>query len=513
MLENLRPYAQRCIQGLAQSFLNKPVILPEDAMKAAIVAMAIQRHLCNGYCIAARDIACNLKSTDIDQAALQSLCAACNRAIGGLGNQLMRSYQLYAAAPAGVWLTLHSLFRIAIKAGIQDLMVEDDLLLNREKYCSISQNYHRILLLASAGPNKMRQFDVSTSYKLTEYWADLLVLDTASQDSENIHAINFNNDTGPIPRSFVPEDQLGSYQSLDFSMLLPVLNSHINKTARPQDTIPTGIPASLLEYLRQSWSEEFHRQHQREDSHQRLDVVVGMGSIHFHLCQGMPFENFVISSDKVNVAKPHNRYLQSNINTPVLTTADPWDNAFDAGGSGRNFDAIGYSTLDIESQLAVRERDGNLEKHPIAPIQSEDRSRSGYCLKWSENVPKSLRSGELIAIREPGSQQWSLALIRWVKQAKGSSQFGVEVISSNVTPLAISIIHKDSNDQDYMRAFLIAADHTSKQKASLITPSMPFQDGNKIRMNQRGHSRVAQLGRKIMGTGSISQFEYRTLEA
>lgn len=512
MLENLRPYVQRCIQGLAQSFLNKPVVLPDDAMKAAIVAMALQRHLSNGYTLAARDLALAIESPDPENEATQSLCAACHRAIAGLGIQLMRSYQLYASTPNGVWLTLHSLFRIAVKADIKDLMVEDELL-NHERHTSISHSYNRVLLLASAGPNKMRQFDISTTYKLIEYWASLLVLLPAGKSPNGIHAIDLQSDAGPVPRAMISKESQPGSLELDVSKLLRLLDQHISKTAPPEAKLPMGTPATLLEFLRDSWGEEFHRINKRENFKHQLDVLVGMTSIHFHLCKGMPFENFILSSDKANIGKQQNRYLDKTNPLPIAQVDDPWNSAFDAGGAGRNLDAIDFSTLDIEIQLAARERDDQLDKFPISCIESEDRSDSGYCLKWSGNVPKSLRSGELMAVRESAAKDWSLALIRWVKQDKGSSHFGVEVITTNNSPLAISMIRKDNNDEDYMRGFLIAGNQASLQKSSVLIPSMPFQQGSKVRLNQRGHSRVAQLGRKIMSTGSISQFEYRILEA
>jgi len=510
MLENVRPYVQRCIQGLAQSFLNKPVVLPEDAMKAAIVALALQRHLSNSYCIAARDFALQVTDAPADETLLKNLACASHRAINGLGIQLMRSYQLYANTPGGVWLTIHSLFRVALKAGIKDLPIEDEML-SYVKHSSMQQSYHRILLLASTSPNKMRQFDVSTSHKLIELWSDLLVLHPGGHCQGSIHSVNLQSDSGPTPKSLLPKGELEASLDLDVSPLLDALEDHLENDGSHKIEVPNATPVSLLQYLLSTWGEQFHRQDEREAFCQKIDILVGMTSVHFHLCLGLPFENFILSSDKANISKQHNLYLDQDKGLS-LSGDDPWDSAFDAGGSGRNFDTLGFSTSGIESQLAARERDDSQNRFPIGTVESEDRSRTGYCLKWKKNVPKSLRSGEIVAVREGQDSQWTLAIIRWLKQAKGVSHFGVEMISSLAKPFAASVIHKDSNDEDFMRAFLIPEQKSIGLKSALLTPAMPFQEGHKVKLNQRGNNRVIQLNRKIMTTGSISQFEYRVLE-
>ncbi|MNE41439.1 hypothetical protein D3C80_1355110 [compost metagenome] len=48
--------------------------------------------------------------------------------------------------------------------------------------------------------------------------------------------------------------------------------------------------------------------------------------------------------------------------------------------------------------------------------------------------------------------------------------------------------------------------------ATLITPRLPFQEGNRVQINVHGEERRASLTRKLTSTGSFSQFEYRTQE-
>jgi hypothetical protein len=41
---------------------------------------------------------------------------------------------------------------------------------------------------------------------------------------------------------------------------------------------------------------------------------------------------------------------------------------------------------------------------------------------------------------------------------------------------------------------------------------MPFQEGNKVIINNQGEEQPAGLGARMTGTGSFNQFEYHLLE-
>lgn len=513
MLESLRPYVQRCIQGLSQSFLNKPVVLPEDAMKAAIVALALQKHITHGYCIVARDIACDAKLNDGDpqNPHAQALTLALHRAISGLSIQLMRSYQLYAATTPSLWLSMHSLFQVAQNSALDQFPVADELL-SHVSQSTIREAYQRIILLACANPNKLRQFDVSTAYKLLELWASHIRLRPNKSDSESVFVINPNSDSPPSPKSLIPLAELEGCLAVDIAPLLSTLDKQLGGELEGNDvlTIPKGISTSLIAHLKDAWSTQYHRAHERVSYKQKLDALVGMSGIHFHLSGGIPFESFVLGSGKVNLGQDKNPYLKDQ--KQEASTDDPWSNAFDASGSGRNFDPLLFSTLDIESQLAKREHEQEKNKFPIHQVISEDRSQGGYCLNWQQDVPKSLKSGELIALREGDATGWTLGMIRWVRQSRGASSFGVELLSSLASPFGASLIHKSGDNADYMRVFFLPEQKSMRKKACLLTPSVPFQEGQKVRLNRRGEEKTVQLTRKTMDTGSISQFEFRTLE-
>lgn len=44
-------------------------------------------------------------------------------------------------------------------------------------------------------------------------------------------------------------------------------------------------------------------------------------------------------------------------------------------------------------------------------------SVSGYRIKWSDEVPKNLKTGEFILVKEGTHSSWRGGVIRWIKQS------------------------------------------------------------------------------------------------
>ncbi|MEX1032311.1 MAG: PilZ domain-containing protein, partial [Cellvibrionaceae bacterium] len=198
MLEAIRPYTQQCIQGLAKHFLNQPLILPEAPLKTAIIAQALQRHMTIGYSAVISELAGKVKKGKAPDA---KLGVACHRALTGFGLLLLRGYQLYSRIPSNLWLELHSLYRFAEHYELLDQSVEDTLL-QHSRSCTITQAYTRILLLACARPNQMRQTDVSAAYDVLENWAHLARIQAVNQQkSDNLFLINLSADMPPLYKS------------------------------------------------------------------------------------------------------------------------------------------------------------------------------------------------------------------------------------------------------------------------------------------------------------------------
>jgi hypothetical protein len=70
-------------------------------------------------------------------------------------------------------------------------------------------------------------------------------------------------------------------------------------------------------------------------------------------------------------------------------------------------------------------------------------------------------------------------------------------------------LHKTGAHGDYLRGLYIPEIRAIGQDASVLTPRLPFQVGNKVTINISGNESKYQLTKKILSTGILSQFQIR----
>jgi hypothetical protein len=86
---------------------------------------------------------------------------------------------------------------------------------------------------------------------------------------------------------------------------------------------------------------------------------------------------------------------------------------------------------------------------------------------------------------------------------------GVELIAPNSQPCGIRQLHKTGAHGDYLRGLFIPEIRAIGQDASVLTPRLPFQVGNKVTINISGNEGKYQLTKRILSTGILSQFQVR----
>src|SRR3989338_2126667 len=207
---------------------------------------------------------------------------------------------------------------------------------------------------------------------------------------------------------------------------------------------------------------------------------------------------------------------QSAVFKPNTGTADVWSKAFDAQPtqhweSGLPFEEIQYG----RSPGASNERNEQSEasdSFPTFELPIINHSPGGYCLSWPKEVPSQLQAGELLGIQDTPDQGWSVALVRWIRQVRGGgTQMGIELVATHAQPCGLQLVRKAEQSSQYLRALLLPAISAISRPATLLTPRLPFQEGNKVSINLNGQERRAVLSRRQTSTGSFNQFEYRSV--
>lgn len=524
ILELLRAPVHQTLSGLALKYLNQPLILPEAALKTATVAQAIQKHFLNSYLAVVREI-CTPHATKNppEQQAL-----AIQRSLTALGLLLLRSYQLYLPIASQVWNEVHTLYQLACALELEQLPVEDKLP-HHQGLKTIHNTYLRILLLATARPNQLRQDEIESTYNLLELLAPLAELNSYNPGGkENLFVVLTNSNRPPFYKShWRPASNPGEQPPLE------IRTSHLVGKLQDQQKVGNegvdasvsirnelNLSASLTKHLAQAWSHLALRSFERQDVNAEIEVTVGLTNIHFYLAGEQPFNVFLNQSSAVaGVPEKGAIYQKRGIqlkSSEIKKEDDPWGDAFDIAGT--MFDGRARATTNIEMKIKSQEKESYQGQHPVYTVPLMDRSPGGYGLEWRNEIPVQVRAGELLGLREYGRNKWAIGVVRWAHQIKGATQLGIQILAPHAIPVGLAAVHKTGGYAEYLRALQIPELRAVNQPPSLITNAISFHEQNKARLYSQPQAGVShdgdtsiQLTQRLFATGAFSQFGFREL--
>jgi cyclic-di-GMP-binding protein len=520
ILESLRNSTLQSIEGLTQNFLNQPLILPEPAVKTATIAQALQKHMINGYLVAIRDL-CNQANANTDLITL-----AIHRAITGLSLLLLRYYQLYVPISGQLWAELHSLYQIALQLGVTENTVVDDH--PHLQHCNtITLAYMRALLLACAHPNQLRQDEILSTFEALNDLSALAQLhDSQTGNHDNLFAVALNSNRPPLYRSRFAADDDNLLLELNTAQICKRL-IEINATTNSETLEGTSLrnelqlTSALTLHLIQAWNLLAQRNFERQESQGALDVAVGLSNIHYQLAGQMNFTHFLNRTIGMHSTDHSAGSIFQKRGVKLINTAkqnaknDPWEDAFDIAGTplaGRSI-----ATDGIEFAIKKQEVEEFKDANPIYHVPLIDSSPGGYCIEWRDEIPSQVKAGELLGLRDPLRNRWSLGVVRWANQTKGATQLGIQILAASATPVGLAMIHKTGDTSEYLRALEIPPLKAINQPTTLITNAVSFREYSKARIYKRTNNgsdteqNNIQLTRRLFATGAISQFTYREL--
>lgn len=526
LLELLRIPVHQTLNGLAQKYLNQPLILPEAALKTATVAQAIQKHFLNGYLAVVRELCIKTGNTLGKSPAPSELPLTIQRAMTALGLLLLRSYQLYLPISSQVWAEVHALYRLARLLSLEYELIEDKQP-HHHGLKNIHQTYVRILLLATARPNQLRQDEIENTYKLLDLLAGMADLESYTPaGKENLFVVLLDSNRPPFYKSnWRPTSEQTDQTLLELRTTRLVQQLHeLSKAtlAEPEkNPLPTGVnlTAALTKHLEQAWSHIAMRSFERQEVNTDIEVTVGLTNIHFHLAGEQPFNLFLNQSSAISGAPEKGAiYQKRGIQLKADTSKkanDPWGDAFDIKGT--MLDGKALPTINIDKQLKSQEKDSYQGSHPIYNVPLIDRSLGGYGLEWREEIPVQVRAGELLGLREYGRNKWAIGVVRWAHQTKGATQLGIQILAPHAIPVGLAAVHKTGGFAEYLRALQIPELKAINQPASLIANAISFHEFSKARLYLQPQPGVSaqdlsvQLTSRLFATGAFSQFGYREL--
>ncbi|HET8708130.1 MAG TPA: GTPase, partial [Pseudomonadales bacterium] len=214
--------------------------------------------------------------------------------------------------------------------------------------------------------------------------------------------------------------------------------------------------------------------------------------------------------------------IQDDSNNPFLTRRSDGSKAYAAGDAWSHALNLAAAPPPTTFERGAREISYDISKfqtdkenapppkYDIFSCRLVNSSPGGYCLQWTSATPASVKTGEILAVRETEQSNWAIAVIRWVKQFKTEgTRMGIELLAPKATPAAARVVQKTGDLTEYMRALVLPELRAIGQPSTLITPSVPFQVGQKIMCTLNGEELKGQLIKLVTSTASISQFQFK----
>lgn len=471
MLETIRARVQDSIEGLQKGFLNQPIIMPEEAQKAVLIAQSLQKSMIDGYLVCILQISQQVKAR---KSTLDDLAKAIHRAISGIGLLYFRSCQIYSQMPQHMWFALHALYQIAEFYDVTQQPVED-ITLASARPLPIEAAYTRVLMLGAARTNQLNQADIATAYRAFERWCLHVKLHSVNEEhKDNFLVVDLRSEQGPIAKRNVKKHINSFFLELDFAPLLGQLRKspgeaeHISPSK--VSLISDDFPNALLKHLREAWGVETTRKVDRRQVNSAAHLCIGLVDCHYYFNNSIEFDQFVFDPTE-----------QHNPPASIPNNVTPAPQAQE-------------------------------ERRPQFKASIQNISPGGYCLLWEGEIPAKVVAGELIGIKEIGRRTWELGVIRWVRQLKGASQLGIQILSPNPKPYAIAQTYSMGGYSDYMRGFLIPASRFGNTEQCLLTGAVPFEEHDKVKLCDGQQEWSAKLEEQLFATKNIQQFTFQTID-
>ena len=470
----------------------------------ARLAQRLQTNLSSGY----KAVVLSALQTPGKRTAEDALGLGIHRALSDLSRTLLRTLQFYVAPADRLWLDLNQLYLLAERANLQDTC-RDDSENHARVETSIRDAYLRSVLLALATPNQLRHRQLSNVFSALELWTPTVSLEQASQ--ADLFCVDLESNQGPCYARLLKEP--AEPRCVRTEILIYELDAFL-KDVEGSIPIPETVDESLIAHLADSWGVMQHRAFRRSPTNSSMKVCVGLRATHYFLSGGVDFIDQLDANDAM-LQREVNPFLdeQEVVFVPQASDIkDVWDDAFDLRVKIPENARIQNPGKLLITKAKSRQTPEVRGSYLYYDTDTMDTSPGGYRVRWNEPLPINVQTGELVAMRDESDPRWSIAVIRWIRQDSNGASMGIELLAPRAIPVAIRVVHKKGGPSEYARAFLLPELAPIGQPASLITPQLPFQSGQKIHVSRQGIQTTAQLSGCVLKTESFNQFTFRMLD-
>lgn len=476
-LQILSPQFNHVLQHLESHFFNQGLIHSDRNDHIIELAFRLRTCLANGYIIIAKQSSAQLTQQKFSLFALnkkKNLKAAKTLSIYYAMHELTQLvYQqqmMYSKPATGQWLCIHWLFDLAQKGKVELENINQLQGLNRPLK-NILRSYHQVILLHILNTNQIRQSEIQSLYECSFEWANLIQLEYKESQSSK-YVIDKTKD---LPPAYNRKQYPAIFPNL-FISTQPLLE-HITATLHKSDDYLSTIEKQFLTpalkfHVQNILGSIGERRHERFESSGQLHICFGLHTAHFYLSKSKNFIDTIEHDIVLNETTDH------------------------------------FSIENIDKTLFSPPSRLSREAKKIYMTDILDMSVSGYRIKWPEEIPAHLKTGELILVKENIHGKWRGGVIRWIKQASEKNlEMGLEILTKDILPCAVRLENQDQSH--YLPALLVQSQHLDHAKLTLIIANYSvFQQQNTLKLQIGTEEFVLYLLKAQLITQSFIQFEF-----
>ncbi|MDT8384066.1 MAG: hypothetical protein RRB22_06595 [Gammaproteobacteria bacterium] len=529
-MELLRGPVHQITEVLKKHYINQNLPLSPKNQKIAELAIQLNSEMALAYKIVIHD---KLEKT-FSSLSSKTLAMCLHRAIRYLSDVLLCAYKIYIQHPENVWLQIHRLYLYAESHNLHTQLIKDHVAPEVFRDGTIADIYKQILLLALAGPYRLRQHVTEAVYVALEDWVSTARILPYGEIQDDTYAFTIGMNTDAAPGYFRDDGTINPAfcRTIDTSELA----QKVTQALLSADSLSQKIPEDVLKRLLMTWSGKSHRTFPRTSKNNEIAITMGLSATHHYIdeiirpllkdptatcpsatdaLQSGQSITTVTDGEEDFVLGERARYTS----TPVFGisnlddhTPDVWDPDF----TYRVNNPI-YAFNNTDTILLNTEDKSSLYAYTPLPCKGINESAGGYCLlgylvygKDSQKV----QVGELVGIRdnlESNSTQLSIGIIRRIKNWKNGLELGIQKLAPCADAIALSPVPKGNESEKYQRSLVLPKLSAIDQPATLITYAWQ-QTNDKLIANVHGHRTTIQLTKQLESTGVFSQFEFTVLE-
>ena len=448
------------------------------------------------YCVAGQAQLNSKSAQHIDELLIKASEFLCNATIA--------SYQLYESPPPGCWQLLHKIYQYSLTNSCTEA--------NAVKF---SASYKTIAALCCASPEKLsaNQIEVLAEYMRT---AIVGVSICENANSHTNFCVSYNEDQQPhrFMKDETPSVTLNKEQEnnekVEGNENVIFFDFH-----KIQITLTSScLSSELATHLTSSYGPPHIRAHTRTPASGALETCTELSAIHYFLSGKRTFESFThLFNTEYTLGEKksgQNKTQRSN---------DVWNGIYASNWQDTEFDG---NSIEFKIQKNGGKSDQDSVKFPIQRISIADLNPKGYKLIGNNIALRVYKPGNLIGLKHSDEKQWHVGIIRWSKSIKQEKQIGIELLTRQIQPFGIKVIHS-KHGSDFIPALMLPANTDDKRdancrdlniekyqgkNASLLLPQLNLTGKTAAIMIDSRSQKSILLGECIETNGSYCRYLY-----